>query len=351
MQPGREGALYREEVAVWDALWSRVCPDEPLARHTTFRIGGPADFLLSVHNMQELLAVVKVACARGMDFLLLGAGSNVLVSDDGVRGLVILNRASEIRLSFTECGGSAQQIDHQGACSTRCLGGLSGGARRGEGPGVPIGLQVASGVPLGRLVGMAARKGWEGLEWAVGIPGTIGGAIVQNAGAYGGCMADVLLRARVMNREGEVRTLGREQLALGYRTSRFRCGNASEVVLSTDLQLKSGSRAEVTACMAEHLARRKAAQPPLPSAGSVFKNPPGDHAARLIEAAGLKGTRIGDAMVSPKHANFIVNAGHARAVDVKDLIDQVCAVVVERFGTKLEPEVQLVGNWHGSCEQ
>jgi UDP-N-acetylmuramate dehydrogenase len=318
--------LTSGEAPAWDMLQARLSYDEPMDRHTTFRIGGPADLFVTAESEKELLALVTLARERGMDCLLLGAGSNVLVSDQGVRGLVILNRVWGVHIIARH---------------------------RGIGR-----VYAASGVFLSRLARQAAQWGLGGLEWAVGIPGTLGGAIVQNAGAYGSCMADVVLQARVASAQwagsqaGHVRTLSLEELALGYRTSRFRFSGAGappEVILSARLELSRQPQEELQARMADHTSERRVAQPWLPSAGSVFKNPPGDHAARLIQEAGLTGTRQGDAMVAPEHANFIVNLGGARASDVKALIDQVRRTVAQKFGVELEPEIQLVGDWHGSC--
>jgi UDP-N-acetylmuramate dehydrogenase len=319
--------VSQREVLAQDMLQARLRYDEPLARHTTFRIGGPADLFVTTESEEELLAVVTLAREQGMDFLLLGAGSNVLVSDCGVRGLVILNRTSKIYL-----------ISRQEGTST---------------------VHAASGVFLSHLARQAAQWGLGGLEWAVGIPGTLGGAIVQNAGAYGSCIADVLLQARVVtvrwtgDQVGLIRTLRPKELSLGYRTSRFRLRGAEtapEVVLSADLKLSPRPREELQARMTDYISKRRTAQPWLPSAGSVFRNPPGHHAARLIEEVGLKGMRQGDAMVAPEHANFIVNVGSARASDVKTLIDRVRSAVSREFGVELELEIQLVGDWHESCD-
>ncbi|MEA3346350.1 MAG: UDP-N-acetylmuramate dehydrogenase [Chloroflexota bacterium] len=297
-----------------DILQTRLRYDEPLAHHTSLRIGGPADLFVVAESEGELLALVSLAREQGMDFLLLGSGSNVLVSDRGVRGLVILNRASEARFIPQKSGSI---------------------------------LHAASGVLLSHLARQAVRQELGGLEWAAGIPGTLGGAIVQNAGAYGSCMADVVREVRIVDWEGLVRRLSPEELSLGYRTSRFRgeAVNPPEVILSAELMLRSRPQDELRSRMADYFARRRATQPSLPSVGSVFKNPPGDYAGRLIEAAGLKGMRQGDAMIAPDHANFIVNVGNARASDVKTLIDQARRAVAQRFGGELKLEIQLVGEW------
>jgi UDP-N-acetylmuramate dehydrogenase len=306
--------------------------DEPLARHTTFRIGGPADLFLVAESEAELAAAARWAGREGVDLLVLGAGSNILVADEGVRGLVLVNRAST--LQWPDLG-----TDEPG----REFAGHPTKAR------VP--LRAASGVPLSSLARQAARRGLGGLEWAVGIPGTLGGAIVQNAGAYGGCMADIAREATVLDNEGVVRSLDSSALAFGYRASRFRdrSGESRELILNVDLTLQPQAYGDLRSRMSEYIARRRATQPRLPSAGSVFRNPPGDHAGRLIEAAGLKGMREGDAMVAPEHANFIVNVGSARAMDAKALIDRIRTRVAHAFGVELELEIQLVGDWHVNC--
>jgi len=297
--------------------------NELLARHTTFRIGGPADLFAVARSEEDLLALVMMAREEEIGFLVLGMGSNVLVSDRGVRGLVVLNRASDFHFTSRETGGPL------------------------------YGLHAASGALLGTLVSQAARRGLGGLEWAVGIPGTLGGTIVQNAGAYGRCMADVVSQVRVLDRTEGLRTLTAAEIGFGYRTSRFRhevVENLPELILSADLNLHPEPWDELQARMADYISRRRREQPRLPSAGSVFKNPPGDYAGRLIEEAGLKGMCEGDAMVALEHANFIVNMGNARARDVKVLIDRIRDTVAQRFGIVLELEIQLVGDWHESCD-
>jgi UDP-N-acetylmuramate dehydrogenase len=324
--------------------WTTVRLDEPLASHTTFRIGGPADLLLVTKSEEELVAATRWAREEGVDLLVLGGGSNVLVADGGVRGLVVINRTSA--LHWPSQGGEAQDGGPHGA-------GCEADAALREGPRTSCGglMHAASGVLLSQLVRQAARRGLGRLEWAVGIPGTLGGAIVQNAGAYGSCMAELVRRVMVMDGMGGVRTLTSEALGFGYRTSRFRRRGEEgrDVILSADLALRPRPREELWERMADHMGRRRATQPGYPSAGSVFKNPRGDYAGRLIEAAGLKGARQGDAMVALEHANFIVNVGNARASDVRALIDRVREAVARRFGVELELEIQLVGDWHESC--
>ena len=361
--------VSQEGVPTQDTWWARLRYDEPLAPHTTFHIGGPAELFVVAESEEELLTLARLAREQEMDFLVLGGGSNILISDRGVRGLVILNRASEFHFMF---GGEVPISSTAGLRSSRSgqeailSGPLAHPQVRSPAPGgtsarkdrhrecanAMVRLHAASGAFLSRLAGKAARQGLGGLEWAVGIPGSLGGAIMQNAGAHDSCMADVVLQVKVLDQVGLVRTLGLEELAFGYRTSRFRRRGAEsppEVILSADLELSPWPQEELEVRMADHIAQRRARQPWLPSAGSVFKNPPGDYAARLIEAAGLKGMRQGDAMIAPEHANFIVNVGNARASDVKALIDRVRFEVAQRLGVDLELEIQLVGDWHGSC--
>lgn len=305
----------------WEAglravLDDRLRTGEPMAMHTTFHIGGPAELFVTGENLDSLRQIVTSAQRLGVPYFLLGGGSNILVSDRGIRGLVIENRA-------------------QGA--------------RFEKRGTEATLHAASGVPISRLARQAARQGLSGLEWAAGIPGTVGGAVVGNAGAYGVFVADNLQRVTVLDTHGQQRAYRAEELEFGYRTSRFKRqetgGRGQEIILSAEFWLVRASRVELQSLVEERIARRKATQPAEPSAGSVFKNPPGDYAGRLIEAAGLKGHRIGRAEVAGKHANFIVNRGGAQAGEVKALIDRVRETVHERFGVELDLEILLVGEW------
>ena len=310
-------------------LLERLRRDEPLSRHTTFRIGGPADLFLAVENEEELIAAVRWARERDIPYLLLGGGSNVLVSDEGVRGLVIANR----------CGRSK----------------ITQGAR---GKGQSCILHLASCISLSWLARYAIRQGLAGLEWAVGIPGTVGGAIVGNAGAHGGCIADSLVSVRVLDSDGEVRELVAEELEFGYRHSVFKkqamrdeereIGATRDrsaphsIILSAEFALSAADRQELQERAARYLARRRKTQPREPSAGSVFRNPAGDTAGRLIEAVGLKGARCGGAQISELHANFIVNRGGATAVDVLTLMELAQQRVFKRFGVMLEPEIVFV---------
>jgi UDP-N-acetylmuramate dehydrogenase len=290
--------------------------DEPMARHTTFGIGGPADCYAVAATEEHLLALTDIARRHDLPFFVLGSGSNILVGDDGIRGLVIENR-------HIHC---EQPLPHAGD-----------GFR----------LRAASGSSFAALARRLAQAGLAGLEWACGIPGTLGGAVVYNAGAYGGCLADLLLGVRVAN--GLLPTeIAASELALGYRGSAFTRGIlAGKLVLSADLLLHPGDAAALTQRIAELDVRRLAAQPRGRNAGSIFKNTPEHPAWWLIDQVGLRGHRIGDAEISARHTNFFVNRGRARAADVVALMDLAQQRVGERFGIRLEPEVALVGEGFG----
>ena len=290
-------------------LGERARPAEALARHTSFRIGGPADVLVLPDTVGELADVLRTAAAFGVRVALLGGGSNVLVGDRGVRGGVIK---------------------------------LGRGFRRTEWNGTSV--RAGAAVHFGRLARAAVERGLAGLEYAEGIPGTVGGALFMNAGAYGGEVAGAVAAVEGLDgTTGAVHEIEGDGLAFRYRRaelpSRF-------VVTAVRFRLRSEEAGSVRERMAAVRAQRVAAQPSgRANAGSIFKNPPGDHAGRLIDAAGLKGARTGRARISERHGNFIVNEGGARAEDVKALMDLAQRVVWERSGIWLEPEVQLVGSW------
>ena len=323
-------------------LRERLRRDEPLSRHTTFRIGGAADLFLAVQAEGELIAAVRWARERGLPYVVLGGGSNVLVADEGVRGLVIANRTSGRQ--------PKRAVSYQPSATGPAWGGA--GHRSCQV------LHLASCVPLGRFARYAIHRGLAGLEWAVGIPGTVGGAIVGNAGAHGGCVADSLVAVRVLDASGEVRRLAAAELGFGYRSNllKRRATRDEErgediqdrqqaIILSAEFALQAGNRQELEARATEYLAQRRRMQPKGFSAGSVFRNPSGDAAGRLIEAAGLKGTRCGGAQISEKHANFIINCDGATAGDVLALIDLARQRVFGRCGVALEPEIVFVGEW------
>lgn len=290
--------------------------DEPMSRHTTFGIGGCADLYLKVATTASLLGAVSVARQSRLPLFILGSGSNVLVGDRGIRGLVIENDVKEVKV-----------ID---APNTS-----------GEGS---VCLRVDSGMSFAGLARRLCRQGLTGLEWAVGIPGTLGGAVVYNAGAYGGCLADVLIAIDVVDRDGQQQRLPAEVLRLEYRSSAFTRGLVRDrVILAVDLALREGESKSVMRQMAELDSKRKAAQPPGRNAGSIFKNPTERPAWWYIDQVGLRGARAGDAEISHKHANFFMNRGQARAAEVKALMDEAERRVRERFGVELHNEVELVG--------
>ena len=281
-----------------------------LAPYTSARIGGPADVLVMVKTANELMDVMTVLWERGIPYYVLGGGSNVLVSDKGVRGVVVLNRAKEVRFE-------------SGAQPT---------------------VWCEAGVVFSNLANRCASKGLSGLEWAATVPGTVGGAVYGNAGAFDGDMSKNLIWADVLTRNGRER-FSVEQMQYGYRTSILKRSHETAIVLSAMLRLKNASVDEVSVKINQFSERRKETQPPGASMGSVFKNPAGDHAGRLIEAAGLKGTRIGNAEISTVHGNFFINHGETRAEDVRALIQLAQKTVAEKFNVELELEVELVGEW------
>ncbi|MBI3609322.1 MAG: UDP-N-acetylmuramate dehydrogenase [Nitrospirae bacterium] len=280
---------------------------EPLSLHTTLKIGGPADVLVIPKDLEALARLVRQARkapGRPVPLFVMG-GSNLLVRDGGMRGIVVkLSRLQRIT-----------DLDE-----TR--------------------IEAEGGVPLSRLARHALERGLSGLEFALGIPGTVGGAVVMNAGTREGEMSGVLIGARILEPNGEVRTLGREDMEFGYRWSRLPPG----VIVGARLKLHQAGRADIRRRMAGFIDQRKATQPlTLPNAGSIFKNPDGTFAAKLVETVGMKGHRIGDAQVSERHANFIVNLGRATAKDVLKLIRLIGKRVEKETGITLELEIRIVG--------
>ena len=281
-----------------------------LAPYTSARIGGPADVVLTVKSADELADAVQVIWEQDLPYHILGGGSNVLVSDKGFRGVVVLNRAKEVRFEM------------------------------GDQPSV----WCEAGVVIANLARRCASKGLGGLEWSAAVPGTVGGAVYGNAGAFGGDMTHNLVWAELLTTNGREKfTL--DQMGYGYRTSILKRHEVNGIVLSALLKLKNSNSEEVSVKIEQFSERRKATQPPGASMGSMFKNPEGDHAGRLIEAAGLKGTRIGNAEISTVHGNFFINHGETKAEDVRALIALVQKTVLEKFGIDLELEVEVIGNW------
>ena len=291
-------------------LGDKVKENVSLAPYTSARIGGPADILITAESADELARIIKVLQKLDFDTLMLGGGSNILVSDKGVRGVVVLNRAKAVRF------------------------------HNADEPSVT----VESGVIFSNLANRCASKGLGGLEWAATVPGTVGGAVYGSAGAFGGDIAGNLVWAELLTENGREKFTA-EQMGYGYRTSILKRGELDAVVLAAELSLKNSTKEEVTTNIEQFSAHRKATQPPGASMGSMFKNPPGDHAGRLIEAAGLKGARIGNAEISPLHGNFFINHGKTLASDIHALIDLARRTVREQSGVELELEIELVGEW------
>ena len=293
---------------------SEACPIKPdvsLAPMTSYRVGGVAEWFVAPRQLADLYASVAYAQAKQLPITILGAGSNVLISDEGLPGLVICTRYLR-----------SVQFNDELAQLTAC-----------------------AGEPIVRLAWQAAERGWQGLKWAVGIPGTMGGAVVMNAGAHGSCLADCLLKTTVLLPNGTCEVMTGHDLGYAYRTSVLQ--GSDRIVLDATLQLYPGvNPQELVAATELDLAKRRASQPyHLPSCGSVFRNPEPRKAAKLIQDSGLKGYRIGGAQVSELHANFIVNSGHATAQDVYQLIHYVQQQVMQHYGVQLHPEVKLLGNF------
>lgn len=281
---------------------------EPMSRYTTFRVGGPADVLVRP-DAAALPQVIRLCTEQNIPYYILGNGSNLLVGDGGIRGVVIKTERVESALCVQE---------------NRLLAG--------------------AGVLLSKAAAFAAQKGLCGMEFAAGIPGTIGGAVVMNAGAYGGEMKDILTQVTVLDRTGGWQVLSAEALALGYRRSCIaECGY---IVTRVEVELKPGDETAILEYMKELRGRRIEKQPlEYPSAGSTFKRPEGYFAGKLIEDAGLRGYTVGDAQISEKHCGFVINRGAATAADIRRLIADVQDTVERKFGVRLEPEVRLVGEF------
>ncbi|HOB20365.1 MAG TPA: UDP-N-acetylmuramate dehydrogenase [Candidatus Atribacteria bacterium] len=281
--------------------------NESMKNHTSFKIGGPADILLVPSETSQIISAVEISKRHSVPYMVMGNGSNLLVRDGGIRGVVI---------KLADKFSRVEMVDNT--------------------------VKAQAGILLAVLTNRAVRAGLAGLEFASGIPGTVGGAVVMNAGAYGGEMKDVVQKVTVLDESGTVISLDKEEMAFGYRTSIIQ--NSPKIVLEVDLLLEYGDYEESRATIAE-LARRRREKQPLeyPSAGSAFKRPVGYYAGKLIEDSGLKGMRVGDAQISEKHSGFIINLGHASAGDVIELIERVKQRVKERFGVDLQPELKIVG--------
>lgn len=280
--------------------------EESMAKHTSFRIGGPAEVMAFPKNTEELAKLLKVSALLDVKPAILGAGTNILAPDDGLRGLVIC---------LKDCIDGMEQLDETH-------------------------VRIGAGVTMARCAVFAANLGLSGLEFAHGIPGSVGGGVYMNAGAYGGEICQVCTRVEVMDFSGELRSLTGEEMDFSYRHSRLE--DEGGIVVSADFALTPKPESEIRATMQDLMNRRRASQPlDLPSAGSAFKRPVGGYAAALIDQTGLKGHQIGGAAVSTKHAGFVVNMGGATACDVRALLADVSDRVFESTGIRLEPEVRI----------
>jgi UDP-N-acetylmuramate--L-alanine ligase/UDP-N-acetylenolpyruvoylglucosamine reductase len=313
---GSSKSANRQSGQLAAVLGDRAVADEPMARHTSLGIGGPADLYAVAHSVAELVELVLLARRLAVPCLVLGGQTNILVSDKGIRGLVIENQAQGVTLQA-----------HNDTAT----------------------LTADSGVPLADLARYLIHRGWAGLEWAVDIPGSVGGAVLGNAGAYGGYIGDALVQVALLDAAGTVRQVPAAELGLGYRTSRLKqaaaAGRRENILLAAEFTLRREPAETLLARAAGYSQRRWELMPAEPSAGSIFKRTAEHPAGWLIEQAGLKGRRSGQAQISPRHANVIVNLGGATAADVRALLELAQRRVQEQFGVLLEPEVELLGEW------
>ena len=297
-----EKNFYDQLIQIIDKEY--VLENEPMSRHTTFRVGGNADYYVMPSSVESIQKLITLCKKENVSFYIIGNGSNVLVSDSGYRGVII------------EVCRAMNQIQVEGTK-----------------------IRVQAGALLSKVANEALKNSLTGFEFAAGIPGTLGGAVVMNAGAYGGEMKDVICQATVVTKEGELLTLKAEELELGYRTSIIK--RKDYIVVEAVLSLKEGNQDQIKEYMDDLKNRRTTKQPlEYPSAGSTFKRPEGYFAGKLIEDAGLRGFTVGGAQVSEKHCGFVINKDHATAKDIFDLINQVSERVKENSGVDLEPEVK-----------
>lgn len=307
MEKNMNQILYNELLKIMSE--EQVKTEEPMKNHTTFRVGGPAEFFVMPRSAEEVKKVIDLCRRESFPYYIIGNGSNLLVSDQGYRGVVL-------------------QIYKEMSCIE-----------------IEENVIVAqAGALLSAIANKALENGLTGFEFAAGIPGTLGGACVMNAGAYGGEMKDVLEEVTVLTEEGEVLTIPKENLELGYRTSII--ARKGYIVLEARIQLREGEKEAIKSLMEELKDKRVSKQPlEYPSAGSTFKRPEGYFAGKLIQDAGLRGFSVGGAQVSEKHCGFVINRENATAADVAELMRQVSARVEEEFGVKLEPEVKRLGEF------
>lgn len=283
----------------------KIFTNEPMSKHTSFKIGGPAEIFVKINNVEELKLIIKISKQAEVPITVVGNGSNLLVSDDGIRGIVL-------KIEFDKI-----EIEESGK------------------------LKVGSGVKLAFLAQKCLKEKLEGFEFASGIPGTIGGAIRMNAGAHGSEMKDIVKKITCMTRDGKIQVISNEEAKFEYRNSIF--SKNDYIILEAEIQLRKGNPEEIRSKMDEYATYRKEKQPiEYPSAGSTFKRGNDFITAKLIDECGLKGYQIGGAQVSEKHAGFIINKGNATAEDVKQLMKYVEEQVYNKFGKKIEPEIEII---------
>lgn len=302
---------------------NQILIEEPLARHTTFQIGGPAQFMVIPKTIAQIEAIVKICKEEGMPFYVLGNGSNLLVSDKGYRGTII-----KLGQTFSNIRMEELKPEHPFCLNDniekRYL------------------IQAEAGVLLSKLANHIGESGLTGFEFAAGIPGTLGGAVTMNAGAYGGEMKESIFSATILDTEGYIQTLSKDELNLGYRKSIIQENNY--IVLEASFLFEKGNIEDIMNKIKDFNGRRREKQPlEYPSAGSTFKRPEGYYAGKLIMDSGLRGYKIGNAQISEKHCGFVINTGNATAQEVRTLISNVIQIVYDKFGVKLEPEVKLLG--------
>lgn len=299
--------FYKELLTILDK--EKIYLDEPMKKHTTFRVGGPADYFVTPGNVEEVKRIVELCKKESVPYYILGNGSNLLVGDKGYRGVMI-----QIYKEMSDITVDEETI------------------------------RVQAGALLSRIGAKALESELQGFEFAAGIPGTVGGAVVMNAGAYGGEMKDILVDATVLTPKGEILVLKNEELELGYRTSVI--AKKDYIVLEATVKLAKGNKDEIRGKMDELKLQRTTKQPlEYPSAGSTFKRPTGYFAGKLIQDAGLRGFQVGGAQVSEKHCGFVINKDNATAADIVELMKQVSDKVYAEFGVTLEPEVKRVGEF------
>lgn len=296
-----------------EVLGDRLLENVPLARFSTARVGGSAAGLLNAMTTLELIEFVNLVNQVKMPYKLVGDGSNILFSDSGYDGVIIVNRTHHVAFNLKS---------------------------------VPPCIKTASGVNLITLARKASELGLSGFEWACGIPGTVGGAVYGNAGANGSDIQSNLVTADILQPDGNIQTWNCSQLEYGYRSSILKRQHDPSIIISATFKMKASDPVEIKNRMSDYTAKRKISQPSGASLGSIFKNPAGDHAGRLIEEAGLKGMAVGGAEISTKHANFIINSNSATAMDIYRLIKQVQDAVNVKFGILLETEIELFGNFN-----